>query len=38
MNFEPPHITGKTTEEKLEQIIRYLRQLAEKLNMEEDGR
>jgi hypothetical protein len=30
----PPHITGKTTEEKLQQVIRYLWSLAEQLNME----
>lgn len=34
MKIEPPHITGKTTEEKLQQVIRYLWMLAEQLNME----
>ena len=32
--FDPPHITGRTTEEKLQQVIRYLWQLTEELNME----
>ncbi len=34
MKIDPPHITGRTPEEKLEQLIRYLRMLAEKLNNE----
>lgn len=29
--FRPPHITGKTNEEKLDQLIRYLQELAQKL-------
>jgi hypothetical protein len=32
--FEYPHITGSTTQERQEQIIRYLRSLVEQLNME----
>lgn len=31
--FDPPHITGKNTQEQLEQVIRYLRTMAEMLNM-----
>ena len=37
MKLEPPHITGKTTEEKLQQVIKYLWQLVEQLNVE-DGK
>ena len=33
--FEPPHITGSTTQEQLQQVIRYLWRLAEQLNMEQ---
>ena len=29
--FKPPNITGRTQEEKLDQLIRYLRELAQKL-------
>lgn len=34
--FEYPHITGSTTWERQEQIIRFLRTLVEQLNMEEE--
>lgn len=34
--FEPPHITGATTEAQLRQINRYLWNLTEQLNMELD--
>lgn len=34
--FELPHITGSTTRERQEQIIRFLRTLVEQLNMEEE--
>ena len=36
MKLEPPHITGKTTDEKLQQVIKYLWQLVEQLNMEKE--
>ncbi len=32
MRIEPPHINGKTTGEKLGQVIRYLFQLSQTLN------
>ena len=34
--FELPHITGSTTRERQEQIIRFLRALVEQLNMEDE--
>lgn len=34
--FEYPHITGSTTWDRQEQIIRYLRTLVEQLNREEE--
>ena len=33
IQFEPPHITGTTVQERQEQIIRYLRSLVEQMNM-----
>lgn len=35
--IDPPHITGRTTEEKLQQVIRYLWRLAEELNMSREN-
>lgn len=34
IKIDPPHITGSNTSEQLQQVIRYLRRLAEQLNME----
>lgn len=31
MDIRPPHITGSTTEEKVEQLIAYLYRLAREL-------
>ena len=31
MDIRPPHITGATTEERVEQIISYLQRLAREL-------
>ena len=33
-NIPYPNITGRTTEDKISQIISYLRQLADQLNFE----
>lgn len=30
--FEPPYITARSTQEQVQQLIRYLQQLAEQLN------
>ena len=34
IKIEPPHISGTNTQERLQQVIRYLYRLAEQLNME----
>lgn len=31
--IDPPSVTGETTREQLQQVIRYLYRLAEQLNM-----
>ena len=33
-NFQYPNVTGKTTEEKVKQIVSFLRQLVDQLNYE----
>lgn len=34
IKIDPPHITGGNPQEQIKQIIRYLHQLTEQLNME----
>ena len=34
IKIDPPHVTGSNTQEQLQQVIRYLRRLAEQLNIE----
>ena len=34
IKIDPPHITGTNSQEQLKQLIRYLYQLTEQLNME----
>lgn len=36
--FRPPHITGKTNEEKIDQIIRYLQELVKHLQLMQQER
>ena len=33
-NFQYPNITGRTTEEKVAQVVSFLRQLVDQLNFE----
>ena len=34
IKIDPPHITGSNPQEQLKQLIRYLHQLTEQLNIE----
>ena len=34
IKIDPPHITGTNPQEQMKQLIRYLYQLTEQLNME----
>lgn len=37
IKIESPHITGGSTQEQLQQVIRYLHRLTQQLNVEVNG-